>query len=72
VQRIQAQRNPLRRSKAIQPILRKELFMKSFSAALLASLALLVGGCNTIEGAGKDVQATGQAIENTADKAKPK
>jgi predicted small secreted protein len=45
--------------------------MKSFSAALLASIALLCAGCNTIQGAGKDVKATGQAIENTADKAKP-
>ena len=37
----------------------------------LAGLAVVVGGCNTIEGAGKDVKATGQAVENAADKAKP-
>ncbi len=43
--------------------------------ALLAALAgfvVAVGGCNTVEGAGKDVKATGQAIENAADKSKPK
>lgn len=45
--------------------------MKQLTAALLASLALLAAGCNTIEGAGKDVKATGQAVENAADKAKP-
>jgi entericidin B len=45
----------------------------------LAALAALAGfvagvgaiaGCNTVEGAGKDVKATGQAIENAADKRK--
>ncbi len=28
-------------------------------------------GCNTIEGAGKDIRAAGRAIEDTAEKAKP-
>ncbi len=43
--------------------------------AVLAALAGIVAGlsaCNTVEGAGKDVKATGQAIENAADKSKPK
>lgn len=43
-------------------------------AALLA-LTLLAGGlaaCNTVEGVGKDVKATGGAIEKAADSAKPK
>jgi entericidin B len=41
---------------------------------LLATFAIVTisVGCNTVEGVGKDVKATGQAIENTADKAKPK
>jgi predicted small secreted protein len=43
--------------------------------ALAATFALpsfaLLSGCNTIEGAGKDVKATGSAVENAADKAKP-
>jgi predicted small secreted protein len=40
--------------------------------AAVAGLAFAVAGCNTIEGAGKDVKATGQAIEKAADSAKPK
>jgi entericidin B len=40
--------------------------------AALAGLALVVAGCNTIEGAGKDVKATGQAIEKAAGSAKSK
>ena len=40
--------------------------------ALVGVVALLtiVGGCNTIEGAGKDIKATGGAIEKAAGKAK--
>ncbi len=45
--------------------------MKTISAALLAFMMLAVAGCNTVEGAGKDVKASGQAIEKAADKAKP-
>lgn len=45
--------------------------MKTFTAVLFTALALLASGCNTIQGAGKDVKATGQAVENAADKAKP-
>ncbi|MGE5103866.1 MAG: entericidin A/B family lipoprotein [Betaproteobacteria bacterium] len=47
--------------------------MKKMVALLsLAGLALVVTGCNTVEGVGKDVKATGNAIEKAADKAKPK
>ena len=45
--------------------------MKTATAALLALMMMLVTGCNTVEGAGKDVKAGGQAIEKAADKAKP-
>ena len=43
-------------------------------AVLAAVTGIVVGlaACNTIEGAGKDVKATGQAIENAASKSKPK
>lgn len=39
--------------------------------SLLAVLALAVAaaGCNTVKGAGKDVQKAGQAVERAADKA---
>ena len=43
--------------------------MKSIGLALLAAM-LLLSGCNTVEGSGKDVKATGQAVEKAADKAK--
>jgi predicted small secreted protein len=38
----------------------------------MIGFACACAACNTVEGVGKDVKATGQAIENTADKAKPK
>ena len=43
-------------------------------AALAALAGIVVGAtaCNTVEGVGKDVKAGGQAIENAADKSKPK
>lgn len=37
-------------------------------ALVLATLGL--GACNTIEGAGQDIGAAGEAIEDTADDAK--
>ena len=45
--------------------------MKTATALVLAAMMMLVAGCNTVEGAGKDVKAGGQAIEKAADKAKP-
>ena len=41
-------------------------------AALVALVGLVVAaaGCNTIEGAGKDLKAAGGAIEKTASKTK--
>ena len=49
--------------------------MKRFIAlALAATFALpsfaLLSGCNTVEGAGKDVKAAGQAVQDTAQDAK--
>jgi predicted small secreted protein len=38
--------------------------------AVLAGFVLGISACNTVEGAGKDVKAAGQGIENAADKAK--
>jgi predicted small secreted protein len=37
---------------------------------VLAGLVVVVTGCNTMEGAGKDVKAAGGAVEKAADKAK--
>jgi predicted small secreted protein len=46
--------------------------MRTFIAMFLAASLTLIAGCNTIEGAGKDVKAVGQGVENAADSAKPK
>ena len=40
------------------------------SILAVAGFALALTGCNTIEGAGKDVKAAGGAVEKAADKAK--
>jgi predicted small secreted protein len=46
---------------------------KSQSLALAALIATIgLSACNTIQGAGTDIKKTGNAIEDTADKAKPK
>lgn len=45
--------------------------MKKIIALLAAAAVVALAGCNTIAGAGKDVAATGDAVENTANKAKP-
>jgi predicted small secreted protein len=45
--------------------------MKAIIAMIVGASFLMLGGCNTVEGAGKDVKASGQAIERAADKAKP-
>jgi len=44
--------------------------MKTLSLSLLAAILMMLSGCNTVEGAGKDVKASGQAVEKAADKAK--
>jgi predicted small secreted protein len=48
--------------------------MLSKLVALVALVGLTVGlaACNTVEGVGKDVKATGGAVEKAADEAKPK
>ena len=54
----------------IQPT--KETTMTRFIAIVCAAaFAAMLSGCNTIEGAGQDVKATGHAIEKAADKSKP-
>ena len=52
----------------------REMVMLKRIAALLALSGIVLGvaGCNTVEGAGRDIKATGNAIEKAADSAKPK
>jgi predicted small secreted protein len=45
--------------------------MKNILALLsLLAFALVAVACNTVEGAGKDIKATGQAVEKAAEKSK--
>jgi len=44
--------------------------MRTFIAMILAASLALIAGCNTIEGAGKDIKAAGGAIEKSAGKNK--
>jgi entericidin B len=46
--------------------------MRALLLALVGFSVLSLSACNTVEGAGKDVKATGQAVENAAKDAKPK
>lgn len=40
--------------------------MKSLIALLAAAFVALLSGCNTIEGAGKDIERGGDKIQDTA------
>ncbi len=40
--------------------------MKSLMALLAAACMALLAGCNTIEGAGKDIETGGDKIQDTA------
>lgn len=40
----------------------------TIKSVLLSLAVLFVAGCNTIEGAGKDIQRGGEAIEHQAEK----
>jgi predicted small secreted protein len=42
------------------------MMSKKIVAALLLSSALVLSACNTVEGAGKDVQSAGKAVEKSA------
>ena len=46
--------------------------MKTISTLVAVALLAVLAGCNTVEGAGKDVKATGAAVEKAADQSKPK
>ena len=46
--------------------------MKPILMIFLGLFAISLSACNTVEGAGKDVKATGNAVENAAKDSKPK
>lgn len=43
--------------------------MRKIVTLVLAASALIVAGCNTVAGIGRDVSAAGQAVEETAEDA---
>ncbi|MEO8506207.1 MAG: entericidin A/B family lipoprotein [Betaproteobacteria bacterium] len=46
--------------------------MKALMIALLGLSVFSLAACNTVGGVGKDVKATGAAVEKAADESKPK
>ena len=54
--------------------MKKDLFVKPVARLLIAAAvfatAAALSGCNTVEGAGKDVKSAGKGIEETAQDAK--
>jgi len=44
--------------------------MKTIATLIALSFALALAGCNTVRGAGQDIQKAGNAIEDAAKKAK--
>jgi len=48
---------------------RQEMFMKNkVFLVMMLSIAALSAGCNTVAGAGKDIQRGGEKIEGAAEK----
>ena len=45
--------------------------MRKFILLTVVAASMAVAACNTVSGAGKDVSATGRAVTNTAEDAKP-
>lgn len=43
-----------------------------YSLVLIMVLAFMLGGCNTIQGAGEDIESGGEAIQDTAESVKKK
>lgn len=43
------------------------IMARKLLAALILGSSMLVAACNTVEGAGKDVQSAGKAVEKAAD-----
>jgi len=54
---------------SVFPMPRQEMFMKNkVVLVMLLSIAALSAGCNTVAGAGKDIQRGGEKIEGAAEK----
>ena len=51
-------------------IMMKKIFASLLATLFLASTVLTLSACNTVEGAGKDIEKGGQAIKNEANEHK--
>ena len=51
------------------PTLKENTMALKLTACMLA-IAFVLSGCNTIQGAGKDLERGGEKIQDTAEKAK--
>jgi predicted small secreted protein len=57
------------------PILEEDMrttLVRTYAPVALALGLLALAACNTVEGAGRDLSATGRTISNTADRAAPR
>ena len=50
-------------------MMRSQILNRSVLLAGLATVSIPLTACNTVEGAGEDVENVGGAVENTADEA---
>lgn len=48
----------------------RRIFVSLFAAIFLAGTSVVLTACNTVEGAGKDIQKGGQAIKDEANEHK--
>lgn len=48
----------------------KKLFVPLFTTIFLAGTSVTLSACNTVEGAGQDIQAGGKAIKDEANEHK--
>jgi predicted small secreted protein len=47
--------------------MKKSTLLGTVVLVLAAAACLSLGGCNTVEGAGKDIEKAGEGIQNAAD-----
>lgn len=50
-----------------EPQLKKSTLLGTVVLVLAAAACLSLAGCNTVEGAGKDIENAGEGIQNAAD-----
>lgn len=54
--------------KRCPPVIEEEYTMKILTILIASSLVLVLSACNTVKGAGQDIQKVGEKIEDAAKK----